>query len=302
MSKLQDLFGVFQEEINTEINFKNKINDLENLFNAELAIIKSEYANLSTIQPINLPYDLSSEDVSTTPFVFALRELDQVKIINSENRHITELGMVNEVKVIDNLNLLSDRYHRYLQELNGINCKLIFKDRFTHKINEEIIYVLMANRYFKAISYIYQVNLKEKQLDKILHPLISKSDQDTMGLVITPEEIQCLLSLEKLNYNDYLLGLLRLIETIVEYTIDTIILISITSENSLNELQNTQYSLSLINLQIVTKLQNGFQMLDLKNDNIRRKFDGLKYNFKKMNGIVYDLSLRKLIVNEVEIY
>ena len=75
----------------------------------------------------------------------------------------------------------------------------------------------------------------------------------------------------------------------------------ITTKNP-KQLQNIQYSLSLINLQIVTKLQNGFQMLDLKNDNIRRKFDGLKYNFKKMNGIVYDLSLRKLIVNEVEIY
>lgn len=231
-----------------------------------------------------------------------MRELCQVKILDSENRHITELEAVNEAEVIDNLNLLSDRYHRYLQELNGINCKSIFKDRFFHKINEEIIYVLMVNRYFKTISYIYQVGLKEKKLDKILHPLISKSDQDTLGLVITPEEIQRLLSLEKLNYNDYLLGLLRLIETIVEYTIDTIILISISSENSPNKLQNIQYSLSLINLQIVTKLQNGFQMLDLKNDNIRRKFDGLKYNFKKMNGIVYDLSLRKLIVNEVEIY
>lgn len=257
---------------------------------------------MSTIQPSNLPYDFSSEDITIVPFVFALRELCQVKIINNENRDITELGTVNEVKVIDNLNLLSDRYHRYLQELNGINCKAIFKDRFSHKISEEIIYVLMANRYFKTISYIYQVELKGKQLDKILYPLISKSDQDIMGLVITPEEIQRVLSLEKLNYNDYLLGLLRLIETVVEYTIDTIILISISSENSPNKLQNIQYSLSLINLQIVTKLQNGFQMLDLKNDNIRRKFDGLKYNFKKMNGIVYDLSLRKLIVNEVEIY
>lgn len=257
---------------------------------------------MSTIQPSNLPYDFSSEGVTSVPFVFALRELCQVNIINNENRDITELGTVNEVKVLDNLNLLSDRYHRYLQELNGINCKAIFKDRFSHKISEEIIYVLMANRYFKTISYIYQVELKGKQLDKILHPLISKSDQDIMGLVITPEEIQRILSLEKLNYNDYLLGLLRLIETVVEYTIDTIILISISSENSPNKLQDIQYSLSLINLQIVTKLQNGFQMLDLKNDNIRRKFDGLKYNFKKMNGIVYDLSLRKLIVNEVEIY
>ncbi|CUM45578.1 unnamed protein product [Debaryomyces fabryi] len=291
MSKLQGLFGVFQDEINTD--------DLENLFSIELAIIKSEYADLSTIQPINLPYDLTSEDSKDIPFAFASRELCQVKIISEENRDFN-LGTAGEVRIIDNLSLLSDKYHRFLQELNGIDCRPIFRDRLSHKINEEIIYVLMVNRYFKAISYIYQVNAKDG--DKISYPLISKSDQDTMGLILTPEEIQRILSLEKLNYSDYLLSLLRLIEIVVEYTIDTIILVSISCDNSPNRSQNIQYSLSLINLQIVTKLQNGFQMLDLKNDNIRRKFDALKYNFKKMNGIVYDLSLRKLIVNEVQIY
>lgn len=254
---------------------------------------------MSTFQPIDLPYNLSSENSINVPFVFESRELCQVKIINEENRNFN-VGAAGEVRVIDNLSLLSDTYHRYLQDLNGIDCKPIFKDRLSHKINEEIIYVLMVNRYFKAISYIYQVNIKDR--DKISYPLISKSDQDTMGLVITPDEIQRILSLEKLNYNHYLLSLLRFIEIVVEYTIDTIILISISSENSPNRSQNIQYSLSLVNLQIVTKLQNGFQMLDLKNDNIRRKFDALKYNFKKVNGIVYDLSLRKLIVNEVQIY
>lgn len=158
----------------------------------------------------------------------------------------------------------------------------------------------MVNRYYKVISYIFLVRLQNNNFDKISHPLISKND-DMLGLVITPEEIQQLLSIEKLSYNDYLLSLLRFIEVIVEYTVETIILISINSEKSLNSSQNNQYSLSLVNLQILTKLQNGFQMLDLKNDNIRRKYDGLKYSFKKINGIVYDLSLRKLIVNEVEI-
>jgi len=39
----------------------------------------------------------------------------------------------------------------------------------------------------------------------------------------------------------------------------------------------------------------GFQLLNLKNDALRRKSDALKYNVKKVEDVVYDLSLRGLI-------
>ena len=47
--------------------------------------------------------------------------------------------------------------------------------------------------------------------------------------------------------------------------------------------------------QFVKDLHAGFQILNLKNDILRRRSDGIKYSVKKIEDIVYDLSLRGLI-------
>lgn len=39
----------------------------------------------------------------------------------------------------------------------------------------------------------------------------------------------------------------------------------------------------------------GFQLLNLKNDILRKRSDGIKYSVKKVEDVVYDLSLRNLI-------
>ena len=39
----------------------------------------------------------------------------------------------------------------------------------------------------------------------------------------------------------------------------------------------------------------GFQILNLKNDILRRRSDGLKYRVKDVEDVVYDLSLRNLV-------
>ncbi|KAL5520122.1 hypothetical protein ACEPAG_1782 [Sanghuangporus baumii] len=44
----------------------------------------------------------------------------------------------------------------------------------------------------------------------------------------------------------------------------------------------------------VKNLFAGFTMLNLKNDALRRRFDSLKYDIKKIEEVVYDVSLRKL--------
>ncbi|KAF9783492.1 translin [Thelephora terrestris] len=38
----------------------------------------------------------------------------------------------------------------------------------------------------------------------------------------------------------------------------------------------------------------GFSMLNLKNDTLRRRYDSLKYDLKKIEEVVYDISLRNL--------
>lgn len=45
----------------------------------------------------------------------------------------------------------------------------------------------------------------------------------------------------------------------------------------------------------VKDMHAGFQLLNLKNDILRKKVDGVKYAVKKVEDVVYDLSLRNLI-------
>jgi predicted translin family RNA/ssDNA-binding protein len=48
----------------------------------------------------------------------------------------------------------------------------------------------------------------------------------------------------------------------------------------------------------VKDVHAGFQLLNLKNDSLRRKSDGVKYSVKKVEDVVYDLSLRGLLPQE----
>ncbi|UZJ56813.1 hypothetical protein CBS101457_006133 [Exobasidium rhododendri] len=45
----------------------------------------------------------------------------------------------------------------------------------------------------------------------------------------------------------------------------------------------------------VKDLHAGFQLLNLKNDSLRKRFDSIKYDVKKIEEVVYDISLRGLI-------
>jgi hypothetical protein len=55
------------------------------------------------------------------------------------------------------------------------------------------------------------------------------------------------------------------------------------------------YERPLLINQFVKDLFAGFQILNLKNDSLRRRGDGLKYRVKDVEDVVYDLSLRNLL-------
>lgn len=50
----------------------------------------------------------------------------------------------------------------------------------------------------------------------------------------------------------------------------------------------------------VKDVHAGFQILNLKNDILRRKSDGLKYRVKDVEDVVYDLSLRNLVPKQTQ--
>ena len=54
-------------------------------------------------------------------------------------------------------------------------------------------------------------------------------------------------------------------------------------------------------LKFIGDLDAGFRLLNLKNDNLRKRFDGLKYDLKKCEEVVYDITLRGLVPRQQQL-
>ncbi|XP_067136028.1 translin [Centruroides vittatus] len=81
-----------------------------------------------------------------------------------------------------------------------------------------------------------------------------------------------------LDLDDYLMGLLSLADELSRFAVN-----SVTAGNYVYPVKISRF---------VTELNKGFRLLNLKNDSLRKRFDALKYDLKKVEEIVYDLSIR----------
>ena len=72
-------------------------------------------------------------------------------------------------------------------------------------------------------------------------------------------------------------------------------MVSELSRFAINSVTLGDYSRVLSLQKFVSDLNSGFRLLNLKNDTLRKRFDSLKYDVKKIEEIVYDLSIRGLI-------
>ena len=101
-----------------------------------------------------------------------------------------------------------------------------------------------------------------------------------------------------ISIEEYLHGLISLVEELARLAVNSVTL--------------GEYERPLQISQFVKDLHAGFQILNLKNDSLRRRTDGIKYNVswcfpshggvsdaglqvKKIEDVVYDLSLRNLV-------
>ncbi|XP_063217658.1 translin [Bacillus rossius redtenbacheri] len=83
-----------------------------------------------------------------------------------------------------------------------------------------------------------------------------------------------------LDLEDYLFGLLQLSSEL--------------SRLAVNSVTYGDYARPIELSRFVTELNAGFRLLNLKNDNLRKRFDALKYDVKKIEEVVYDLTIRGL--------
>uniref|UniRef100_A0A7M4DZ23 Translin n=1 Tax=Crocodylus porosus TaxID=8502 RepID=A0A7M4DZ23_CROPO len=66
------------------------------------------------------------------------------------------------------------------------------------------------------------------------------------------------------------------------------------SRLAVNSVTAGDYSRPLRISTFINELDSGFRLLNLKNDSLRKRYDGLKYDVKKIEEVVYDLSIRGL--------
>ncbi|KAL3837592.1 hypothetical protein ACJMK2_022939 [Sinanodonta woodiana] len=90
-----------------------------------------------------------------------------------------------------------------------------------------------------------------------------------------------------LDLDDYLQGLLQLASEL--------------SRLAVNAVTAGDYARPIRIARFVGDLDAGFRLLNLKNDSLRKRFDGLKYDLKKVEEIVYDLTIRGLKPNETAV-
>eukprot|EP00088_Acartia_fossae_P024414 TRINITY_DN2536_c0_g1_i11.p1 TRINITY_DN2536_c0_g1~~TRINITY_DN2536_c0_g1_i11.p1 ORF type:complete len:284 (-),score=101.84 TRINITY_DN2536_c0_g1_i11:448-1299(-) len=64
---------------------------------------------------------------------------------------------------------------------------------------------------------------------------------------------------------------------------------------AVNSVTNQDYNRPVRISQFLGSLYSGFRLLNLKNDNLRKRFDSIKYDQKKVEEVVYDLSIRGLL-------
>jgi hypothetical protein len=84
-----------------------------------------------------------------------------------------------------------------------------------------------------------------------------------------------------LDLETYLMGILQMVTELSRFAINSVTL--------------GDYSRVLSLQRFVADLASGFRLLNLKNDGLRKRFDSLKYDVKRIEEIVYDLSIRGLL-------
>lgn len=89
-----------------------------------------------------------------------------------------------------------------------------------------------------------------------------------------------------LDIEDYLLGVLQLASELSRFATN-----SVTLGDFERPLQISRF---------LADLTAGYRVLNLKNDGLRKRFDGLKYDVKKIEEIVYDISIRRLNARPAE--
>ncbi|KAL1840042.1 hypothetical protein VTJ49DRAFT_913 [Mycothermus thermophilus] len=125
--------------------------------------------------------------------------------------------------------------------------------------------------------------------------LSTESNPGELGRLLTLEQIG-----EALNVPVNLKDRDAFHVTIEEYLLGLISVVDELSRLAVNAVTLGDAAMAVRISGFIRDLHAGFQVLNLKNDVLRKRVDSVKYAVKKVEDVVYDLSLRNLIPQEAQ--
>ena len=95
------------------------------------------------------------------------------------------------------------------------------------------------------------------------------------------EAVSALLMCYYPDFEDYLSGVIQLSNELSRFTVNCV--------------TNGDFQRPMKISAFLQEVLEGYRLLNLKNDSLRKKFDSIKYDMKKVEEVVYDLSIRGLV-------
>ncbi|KAF2224875.1 Translin [Elsinoe ampelina] len=153
------------------------------------------------------------------------------------------------------------------------------------KLNEE------ASKYpYYKYNFMWTRQMQETTFSILLLGYLRGYSTPSGGTLLTIDDVGATLNVPvnlkdrdafHLTIEEYLHALISLIDELTRLTRN-----AVTLSNHTAPLQIAKF---------IKDLHAGFQVLNLKNDALRKRSDGIKYRVKEVEDVVYDLSLRGLV-------
>lgn len=206
--------------------------------------------------------------------------------LNSEQELREEIR--NNVKEIEKITrdivMILQNIHNEQTEENVIIAEYCLKARElfndVHKPYQQLASIVPQDQYYRYHDQWRSVTQRLCFLASLIVYLEVK-------ILVTRDTVAGLLGISHkredgfhLDLEDFLMGLLQLSSELSRFAV--------------NSVTNGDYHRPLEIAHFVNKLNAGFRLLNLKNDGLRKRFDALKYDVKKIEEVVYDLSIRGL--------
>lgn len=201
-----------------------------------------------------------------------LQKVHHASGYNNLTAVVGEVEQVFQSKIQDHFKELAEvvpagQYFRYHYMYNVTIQRFVYQAALTHYLKTEDLLLLADAAKMLGIEHTSYEPTAQKD-DKL------PGDAD--------KEVQpCKLDVFHLDLEDYLAGITQLSNELSRLVVNAV---------THGDYQRPKRIATFLN-----NLDGGFRLLNLKNDMLRKKFDSLKYDLKKVEEVVYDLSIRGLL-------